>query len=106
MEPGNNVTQTWFKWSKEADPMPGFTLSESWMSDAGVPYRGIWHVYYYSGEGKKKRGCAPLVQFRKALLTLYLLYENEVKTEKDRDRIDVHRGYMNSNEYFRQQDGT
>ncbi len=86
--------------------MPGFTITEGWMVDSGIPHRGLLYLQYYSGEGQRKRGCAPLTQFRKALLALFLLYENEVKTEKERDRIDAHKGYIVSNEYIHQHDGT
>ena len=35
-----------------------------------MPMRGLLNVAYYSGEGKRKRGCRPYISFRKSLLNL------------------------------------
>jgi hypothetical protein len=35
-----------------------------------MPMRGLVNITYYSGEGVRKKGCRPYVNFRKALLNL------------------------------------
>ena len=36
--------------------------------------RGLVNITYYSGEGIRKKGCRPYVNFRKALLNLVHYY--------------------------------
>lgn len=48
--------------------MPGWELTVTWMTEAGVPDRGFVTVTYYSGEGMKRQGCRPMVNLRRALL--------------------------------------
>lgn len=55
------------------------------MTEEGMPRKGVLDCTYYAGEGKCKNGCKPHVKFRKALLQLTLLEEEEVVSEVDRD---------------------
>lgn len=43
--------------------------------------RGLLNITYYSGEGKKKKGCRPYISFRKSLLNLVLINEDEIVAE-------------------------
>ena len=52
--------------------------------EEGLPLRGILNICYYSGEGNKRRGCAPLPKFRKSLLYLGLIDEEEIVEEEHR----------------------
>lgn len=48
--------------------------------------RGLVNVSYYSGEGKFKQGCKAYVGFRKALLNLVLINEEEIVLEANRSK--------------------
>ena len=48
--------------------------TQPWLTEEGMPMRGLLNVTYYSGEGLRKRGCRPYVSFRKALLNLVRSY--------------------------------
>lgn len=50
--------------------MPGYELTEPWLTEEGLPKKGIWDVVYYAGEGKLKLGCKPLPKLRRSLLQL------------------------------------
>lgn len=55
------------------------------MTEEGMPKKGVIDCTYYAGEGKCKNGCKPHVKFRKALLQLVLIEEEEIISELDRD---------------------
>ena len=50
--------------------MPGYELTEPWLTEDGLPRKGIWDVVYYAGEGKGKHGCKPMPKLRRSLLQL------------------------------------
>lgn len=50
--------------------MPGYELTEPWLTEDGLPKKGIWDVVYYAGEGKCKNGCKPMPKLRRSLLQL------------------------------------
>ena len=85
-EPGDNWIQQYFKWERKAEGMPGWNLTQPWLTEEGLPTRGIISVEYYSGDCKFLRGCRPLVPFRKSLLALFLVDEDELVEEGFRDR--------------------
>lgn len=85
VEPGDNLPFIAFRWERAMDPMPGFELTENWMSEEGMPRKGVFDCTYYAGEGKCKNGCKPSTKFRKALLQLVLIDEEDVVSETDRD---------------------
>lgn len=58
---------------RSMESMPGWELTQPWLTEEGMPMRGLLNVTYYSGEGKGKKGCKPYVIFRKALLNLVSL---------------------------------
>eukprot|EP00981_Chlorochromonas_danica_P004264 scaffold859_cov234-Ochromonas_danica.AAC.13 len=78
VEPGDNLPFLSFRWEREMDCMPGYELTELWMTEDGLPNKGIWAATYYAGEGKNKGGCKPMVKFRKALLQLVLIDEEDL----------------------------
>ena len=48
----------------------GYELTELWLTEEGLPRKGIWDVVYYAGEGKGKTGCKPIPKLRRAMLQL------------------------------------
>ena len=58
--------------------MPGWELTQGWMSDEGFADRGVLNINYYSGEGSGLRDCRPSVSFRKSLLYNTLIHEDEL----------------------------
>jgi hypothetical protein len=68
-EPGDNLKELFFRWERGMDPMPGYVLTELWMTEDGLPKKGLWNVYYYSGKGHEK-GFKASIKLRKALLQL------------------------------------
>jgi hypothetical protein len=68
------------------DPMPGWELVQLWLTDEGMPRKGILSLEYYSGECQFKEGCKPNVPARKSLFNLVLIEEHELVEEGLRDR--------------------
>eukprot|EP00981_Chlorochromonas_danica_P010026 scaffold2924_cov165-Ochromonas_danica.AAC.13 len=83
IEPGLNLTFKQFQWKRDIDPIPGWDVTEPWMTESGMSAHGYFAFTYYSGEGKNKNGCIPDVFLRKALTALVLLNENEVYAEDE-----------------------
>lgn len=75
VEPGDNLPFVQFRWDRDMDPMPGYELTEPWLTEEGLPSRGLWNVTYYSGEGKGKKGCKAVVKLRKSMLQLVSLLD-------------------------------
>ncbi len=69
-EPGDNWTFQTFRWMRTMESMPGWQLTQPWLTEEGMPMRGLVNITYFSGEGKNKNGCKPYVSFRKSLLNL------------------------------------
>jgi hypothetical protein len=86
VEPGDNWIEQYFQWQRDSEGMPGWELTTPWLSEDGLPCRGVLCIMYYSGGGKLLRGCSPNVPFRKSLLHLCLIEESEIVEEGFRDR--------------------
>jgi len=86
VEPGDNWIEQYFQWQRDSEGMPGWELTTPWLSEDGMPCRGVLCIMYYSGGGKLLRGCSPNVPFRKSLLHLCLIEESEIVEEGFRDR--------------------
>ncbi|KAJ1440294.1 hypothetical protein B484DRAFT_151531 [Ochromonadaceae sp. CCMP2298] len=54
-EPGDNIPWASFRWEREMQSMPGWELTEPWLTEEGLPKKGVWDVTYYAGEGTNKR---------------------------------------------------
>jgi hypothetical protein len=50
--------------------MPGYELTEPWLTEDGLPKKGIWDVVYFAGGGKGLNGCKPMPKLRRSLLQL------------------------------------
>lgn len=112
-EPGDNWTFQTFRWMRSMESMPGcvaiastrvssvsyvclcrclvglcrrWQLTQPWLTEDGMPMRGLVNITYYSGEGAGKKDCKPYVAFRKALLNLVLINEDEIVEESLRAR--------------------
>lgn len=85
-EPGDNWLTQIFRWQRDMDPMPGWELTQPWLTDTGMPMRGLLCIDYYSGDCKNLRGCRPNVSYRKHLLHLVLIDEWELVEEGLRDK--------------------
>lgn len=85
-EPGDNWTFNTFRWMRTMESMPGWELTQPWLTEDGMPMRGLLNITYYSGEGKRKNGCRPYIGFRKALLNLVLINEDEIVQEDLRSK--------------------
>ena len=86
VEPGDNWIEQYFQWQRDVDGMPGWELTTPWLTEDGMPARGILMVYYFSGDGKGQKGCKPNVPFRKSLLQQVLIEEEDIVEEGFRDR--------------------
>jgi hypothetical protein len=85
-EPGDNWIYQTFRWMRAMESMPGWQLTQPWLTEEGMPLRGLVNITYYSGEGKNKNGCKPYVSFRKSLLNLVLINEEEICDEEVRSK--------------------
>ncbi len=81
VEPGDNLPFVQFRWERDMDPMPGYELTEPWLTEEGMPNKGLWNVTYYSGEGKGKKGCKPVVKLRKSMLQLVSNFLSALNTQ-------------------------
>jgi hypothetical protein len=70
VENGKNWIEPTFRWAYQLPCIPGWMLTQSWLEDGTMPFRGILTVEYYSGQGRGLLGCNPLVPVRKSLLAL------------------------------------
>ena len=77
-EPGDNWIAKKFRWVRDQDCVPGWELTQPWLTEEGLPMRGVLDVTYFSGEGKGKRGCKPNIPYRKSLTYLCLIDEGEL----------------------------
>jgi hypothetical protein len=74
IEPGQNWVGAAFRWEYVGVPMPGWELTQGWMTEEGLPRKGYLFVNYDSGDGKRTRGCIPDVDARKAFLSMVMMY--------------------------------
>jgi len=86
VEPGDNWIEQYFQWQRDTEGMPGWELTTPWLTEEGMPCRGILMIYYFSGDGKGLKQCKPNVPFRKSLLKLVLIDEQDIVEEGFRDR--------------------
>lgn len=70
-----------------------------------MPNKGLLTVTYYSGEGRELHGCKPYVSFRKALLSLVLLSEEELVGEEFRSRPRDHKRLLPGEKCFKKHIG-
>eukprot|EP01035_Chromulina_nebulosa_P017612 gene17612-23187_t len=88
VEPGDNFVDKSFRWSYESDYLPGFELVQSWLTDEGLPNRGIVNLTYFSGNGNGDKGCKPDINFRRSLFNLVLIKEIDILPEAQRNDIN------------------
>lgn len=69
-EIGVNFVTPRFRWERNFDDIPGWSLLPTWIDDTVFPHRGILSVQYYSGEGVNNHGCYPDIVFRRSLLAM------------------------------------
>lgn len=74
IEPGENWLEATFRWSYDSTTIPGWELTQSWLTAETVPDKGIVFLIYYSGEGQRIRGCVADVPARKSLLALVITF--------------------------------
>jgi hypothetical protein len=69
-EPGDNLKEQKFRWDREMPFMPGWEVTQPWMSEDGVLKKGLFYYSYYTGEGRNLNGARADVNWRKALLKM------------------------------------
>ena len=77
------MPQSAFQWDRGTEGIGGFVVTEPWMTEEGMPDKGILTLTYYSGEGEGKKGCSPHAQTRRALLALTLVSESDYLCGED-----------------------
>jgi hypothetical protein len=105
VEPGENWTHSTFRWARSTDLIPGWALTEGWLTDEGMTTRGVLCVTYYSGEGKGKRGCRPNIGLRKSMLALVLINEDEIMEEDALFKAKPNRGLLQGELQFQRNIG-
>ena len=82
IEPGENWTFAEYRHNnRDDDAMPGWDLSERWLTIDGFPSKGILRMCYFSGAKANKKGCKPAVIIRRSFLSTVLIDEREVFAE-------------------------
>jgi hypothetical protein len=69
-EPGENIRKAYFRWRFEDPDIQSWVLVQTWLTDEGLPRRGVVTLEYYSGEGLGVKGCIANVNLRLSLLAL------------------------------------
>lgn len=80
-EPGDNLPSEFlkFRWQRDMDPMPGWELTEPWLTEEGMPSRGLLNVTYFTAPK------AAIQKLRMGLLKLCFTREEECVAEDDRE---------------------
>ena len=89
VEPGINWINHGFRWTlEESDPwIPGWECTAAWMTDIGMPGRGVLQLTYCSGDGTKKDGFDTCLDLRKALTYMTRVHESDLVTDEERVRL-------------------
>jgi len=82
-EPGENWLDETFRWEYHTPPIPGWELTQNWMTEEGMPCKGCLYLNYYSGEGCNKRGCKPDELLRKAFLCMVRIEEQDLLVDEN-----------------------
>lgn len=69
-EPGENWPCFSFRWS-DMEIIPGWALTSVWLTDAGLPPRGVLSLTFYTGDGQGNFGCYAHVAMRRALCAMF-----------------------------------
>lgn len=67
---GINFENVRFRWDKFVDPIPGWEVSQFWLTEDGMAKKGVFNFTFYSGEGKLLKGCEPHTTMRRAMLSM------------------------------------
>ena len=70
VEPGINFENVRFRWDRFVDPIPGWEVSQFWLTEDGMAKKGLFNYTFYSGEGKFLKGCEPHLPMRRAMLSM------------------------------------
>jgi hypothetical protein len=73
IEPGINFENVRFRWDKFVDPIPGWEVSQFWLTEDGMAKKGVFNFTFYSGEGRFLKGCEPHIPMRRAMLSMVSL---------------------------------
>jgi hypothetical protein len=65
-------------------PMPGWDLNITWLSEEGLPRKGLLSFELFAGDGIKLLGCAVDVRLRMMLSSLVLVGQRDYPTEIER----------------------
>jgi hypothetical protein len=68
--------------------VPGYELTQPWLTEEGLPKKGVWATRYYCGDGKQKKGCKAAIRLRKSMLALVFIDEADIFNETDVDYPD------------------
>lgn len=67
---GINFENVRFRWDKFVDPIPGWEVSQFWLTEDGMAKKGVFNYTFYSGEGRNLKGCEPHTAMRRAMLSM------------------------------------
>ena len=65
-------------------PMPGWSLSTMWLSEEGLPKKGLLSLEMFAGEGMRQLGCCVDPKLRMMLSSLVLVSQRDYRKEIDR----------------------
>lgn len=82
VEPGANWFYQEYTFDRKQLGIPGWELPVTWLSEEGMPTKGILSLVYYSGGGLRLQGCNPTIKLREAALSLTLIHPSFVVFEK------------------------
>ena len=79
-EPGDSLPAEFlrFRWQRDMDPMPGWELTAPWLTEDGMPCRGLFNATYFTAPR------AAMPKLRMGLLKMCFIREEECVLEADR----------------------
>lgn len=82
VEPGANWFYQEYTFDRRQEGIPGWELPVTWLSEEGLPAKGLLTLMYYSGGGLRLQGCNPTIKVREAALSLTLTHPSYIQYEK------------------------
>jgi hypothetical protein len=81
IEPGDNWLNKGFIFDRGFNPIPGWDLSVVWLSEEGMPKKGLLSFDMFAGDGKRLLGCCVDVKLRQMLTSLVLVEQRDYEAE-------------------------
>lgn len=84
VEPGENWLTKCFVFDRGFNPVPGWDLNRTWLSEDGLPKKGLLSFEMFAGNGLRLQGCCVDLKLRQTLSALSLVAQRNYVAEIER----------------------